>query len=360
MCDISNHGKYLIKDFHRSIDKNNYEFILKIIQYVLKIKPSKMRKVKPDATCCLAIILLTMSLISSNHVAAVKANDTKQTMGAYIPDKLHLEDMEGNDQAYAISAFLAQGFNQYFFVMHDFKNYNEVKATERLLNASDRTELQIVIILLPPSEGGRISSYNWKGWISYFNDLSERHPSFDGFAIDDFNWISTRNDTKFWKNIDFMMYSNLSQALEHKRGDLKFYPVVYLEGLRTDVVVRDYAKFAKSIILVSASYYDISNLEGSLSGFKKMFGNKSFDYIVYPTITYNYTKQGYDPPSDRLVEATLSIATRVADGIIIWHKIDSHVVQDYLGQRKDPDYLRAIQRMEQLQIADEKSAERRR
>jgi hypothetical protein len=278
----------------------------------------------------------------------------KQVMGAYFPDKLHLEDMEGDVQKNAISAFLAQGFNQYYFVMHDFENANEVEAIERLLNAADETELQIVVILLPPSEGGNVSSYDWKGWISYFNDLKGRHTSLNGFAIDDFNWISTRNDTNFWKNIDFMLYSNLSQALEHKRKDLKFYPVVYFEGLQTDVVVKEYGKFAETIILVSANYYDISNLEDNLSEFKSTFKNKSFYYIVYPTITYNYTRQGYDPPSDRLVMSTLSIATRMADGIIIWHKIDSHIVQDYLSHRKDPEYLQAIHVIEQLQIADKK------
>jgi hypothetical protein len=47
-----------------------------------------------------------------------------------------------------------------------------------------------------------------------------------------------------------------------------------------------------------------------------MFPGKPIQYIVYPTITYNYTRQGYDPPSDRLVMATLSIATRLVDGII--------------------------------------------
>ena len=60
------------------------------------------------------------------------------------------------------------------------------------------TGLRIVIILLPPSEGGPMSSYDWKGWINYFNDLKSRHPfSFSGFAIDDFNWISTRMTQSF-------------------------------------------------------------------------------------------------------------------------------------------------------------------
>jgi hypothetical protein len=53
--------------------------------------------------------------------------------------------------------------------------------------------------------------------------------------------------------------------------------------------------------------------------------------------------------------ATLSIATRLVDGIILWHKIDGHLVRDYLHYRESPSYLHAIYLMEQLQIADEKN-----
>lgn len=278
----------------------------------------------------------------------------KKIIGAYIPDTLHLEDMDGSDQTLAILEFLEQGFNEYYFVMDNFWDPEEVKSTERLLDAADNTELKIVIILLPPSEGGPRSSYDWKGWISYFNDLKTRHPSsFSGFAIDDFNWISTRNDTKFWRNIDFMLDSNLSDALMHKRDDVKFFPVVYFEGLGNQIVANEYGKYIDTLVLVSASYYNVSSLETNLLQFKEMFQGKPSRYIVYPTITYNYTRQGYDPPSDRLVMATLSIATRLVDGIILWHKIDGHIVQDYLHYRENPNYLSALHVMEQLQIADE-------
>ncbi len=281
-------------------------------------------------------------------------NETKIT-GAYIPDTLHLEDMEVSDQRLAILEFLEQGFNEYYFVMDNFRDPEEVESTERLLDTADNTELKIVIILLPPSEGGPGSSYDWKGWVSYFNDLKTRHPSsFSGFAIDDFNWISTRNDTKFWRNIDFMLDSNLADALKGKRNDVKFCPVVYFEGLRNGIVATEYGEYIDAVILVSASYYNVSRLETNLLQFKELFPGKSTRYIVYPTITYNYTRQGYDPPSDRLVMATLSIATRLVDGIILWHKIDGHIVQDYLNYRENPNYLRALHVMEQLQIADEK------
>jgi hypothetical protein len=283
------------------------------------------------------------------------SNETK-TMGAYIPDTVRLEDIDGSNQRLAILEFLEQGFNEYYFVMDNFWDTEEVQSTERLLNAADNTELKIVIILLPPSEGGPMSSYDWKGWISYFNDLKSRHPSsFSGFAIDDFNWISTRNETKFRRNIDFMLDSNLTGALMSKRSDVKFCPVVYFEGLGNQVVANEYGKYIDTLVLVSASYYNVSRLETNLLLFKEIFQGKPTRYIVYPTITYNYTRQGYDPPSDRLVMATLSIATRLVDGIILWHKIDGHIVQDYLHYRDDPNYLHAIYVMEQLQIADEKN-----
>src|SRR5918997_6340948 len=284
-------------------------------------------------------------------------NETKVT-GAYIPDTLHLEDMEVSDQSLAILEFLEQGFNEYYFVMDNFRDPEEVESTERLLDTADNTELKIVIILLPPSEGGPGSSYDWKGWVSYFNDLKTRHPSsFSGFAIDDFNWISTRNDTRFWRNNDFMLDSNLTDALKGKRSDVKFCPVVYFEGLRNGIVATEYGDYIDTVILVSASYYNVSRLETNLMQFKELFPGKPTRYIIYPTITYNYTRQGYDPPSDRLVMATLSIATRSinVDGIILWHKIDGHVVQDYLRHRENPDYLHALYVMEQLQIAEEKN-----
>jgi hypothetical protein len=283
-------------------------------------------------------------------------NNVKRIMGAYIPDTLRLEEMEGTDQTLAILEFLQRGFDEYYFVMDNFWDAGEIESTERLLDAADNTGLKIVIILLPPSEGGAVSSYDWKGWIKYFNDLKSTHPSsFSGFAIDDFNWISTRNDTKFRRNIDFMIDSNLTDALIGKRSDVKFCPVVYFEGLGNQVVANEYGKYIDTLVWVSASYYNVSTLETNLSMFKEMFPGKSTRYIVYPTITYNYSRQGYDPPSDRLVMATLSIATRSVDGIILWHKIDGHLVRDYLNYRENPDYLHAISVMEQLQIADERN-----
>jgi hypothetical protein len=283
-------------------------------------------------------------------------NNEEKIVGAYIPDTVRLEDMDDINQTLAILDFLQQGFSEYYFVMDNFYDPKELQSTERLLGAADKMGVKIVIILLPPSEGGATSSYDWMGWISYFNDLKGRHPSsFMGFTIDDFNWISTRNETKFWRNIDFMLDSNLTDALKEKRSDVKFSPVVYFEGLGNEILFNEYGQYIDALIFVSASYYNVSRLETNLLQFNEMFKGKPSRYIVYPTITYNYSRQGYDPPSDRLVMATLSIATRSVDGIILWHKIDGHIVQDYLRHRQNPDYLRAIYVMEQLQIADEQN-----
>lgn len=93
--------------------------------------------------------------------------------------------------------------------MSDFNNVTALKSTEKLLKSADNNNLIIIIILLPPSEGVPGGNYDWKGWIEYFNKLKQEQ-SFQGFAIDDFNWISTRSDTKYKRNIDFMIHSNLT------------------------------------------------------------------------------------------------------------------------------------------------------
>lgn len=278
---------------------------------------------------------------------------SKTDIGAWDPYRMPLEELQGSKQDKAIKALLEQGFNEYYFVMNDFNDSKAKRAVEKLLKSSDKTDLKILIILLPPSEGGPDGNYDWDGWIDYFNDLKDEHRSFKGFTIDDFNWISTRNDTKFWRNIDYMKYSNLSKALHEKREDVQFYPVIYFEGEGTKTEISEYSKFIDGVILASACYYNITNLEKDLLTFARIFDNEPIRYVVYPTITYNYSRLNYNPPSDRLVMATLSIATKVADGILIWRGIDSHVVEDYLSNHDDHKYLSKISKIEKLQIRDE-------
>ena len=253
-----------------------------------------------------------------------------------------------------MKALLAKGFVEYYFVMTDFKNSYAKEMTEKLLTSADEIGLHMLIILLPPSEGGPNTNYDWEGWIHYFNSLKSEHESFKGFTIDDFNWISTRNDTKFERNVDYMIYSNLSDALNGKNDDVHFYPVIYFEGEMTNTVIKEYSKFTDGMIMASACYYNITNLKSNLLKFSEMFDDKPIRYVVYPTITYNYSRYNYSPPSEQLIMATLSIASRSADGIIMWTKIDSPVVQDYLSNHDNPKYMSKISTMEELQIRDEK------
>jgi hypothetical protein len=305
-------------------------------------------------------ILRQSATVESSNLSGLTTNDNysiiaKENMifGAYVPNGFYLEKRHGNDQTQAISNFLKRGFDDYYFVMSDFRNLKEVNSTEALLTSADKTELKINIILLPPSEAGPKGNYDWNGWIDYFNTLKSKHSSFKGFAMDDLNWADIVKGERFVRNIDFMIYSKLSKALEHKRNDVEFYPVVYFEGSRTDEIVNQYTKFAHGVILVSANYYNVSKLEKDLLEFKGLFRDKSIYFFIYPTVTLFYGAQRYDQPSDRLLMATLSIASRIANGIIIWHNIDNHVVRDFIQNWKNTEYIEAIHVMEKLQITDE-------
>jgi hypothetical protein len=269
-----------------------------------------------------------------------------------------LEELRGINQSRAITDIITLGFDEYYFVMSDFEDPKLIDSTKSLLQSTENldNDLKIIIILLPPSEGGPNGNYDWKGWIDYFNSLKQRHPnSFEGFTIDDFNWISTRNDTKFEYNIDFMEYSNLIDALQHKRKDVKFFPTVYFEGQKTDVVINKFLNHVDGIIAVSGCYYNVSALEPQLHIFGELFDDKPIKYIVYPTITHNYSRQQYSPPSDQLVISTLSIASRMVDSIIVWHEIDSPVIQEYLKNIDNNEaYLSKMNRMKEIQIKEER------
>ena len=218
----------------------------------------------------------------------------KTTIGAWDPYQMPIQKIQGTKQTKAIKTLLKQGFSEYYFVMNDFNDSKEKSLIESLLKSADNTDLKILIILLPPSEGGPNGNYDWKGWIDYFNNLKDKHKSFKGFTIDDFNWINTRRDKKFLKNIDYMIYSNLSKALSEKREDVGFYPIIYFEGEKTNTVISEYSKFIDGAILASACYYNITNLEKDLLTFARMFDNQPIRYIVYPTTTYNYSRQNYN------------------------------------------------------------------
>ena len=292
----------------------------------------------------------TISINKNNH----NTNDNI-SIGAWAPlnNSLILQYLKGEEQKKAIQTLLNQGFYEYYFAMNNFESI-ESKITKELLKAAENTNLKIIIILRPPSEGNSDTSYDWKGWIKYFNSLEKRYPkSFEGFTIDDFNWISTRNDTKFENNIDFMKYSKLIKALKDKEKDVKFYPTIYFEGRKTDIVATKYDDFTDGFIVASGCYYNVSTLKKEFTIFKEIF-EKPIKYVVYPTITYNYSRQGYNPPTDQLIQATLSIISNSADGIVIFRDTDKPVIQEYLANQDNKEYLGKILKMKELQINDEK------
>ena len=264
-----------------------------------------------------------------------------------------LQHLKGEEQEKAMDTLLKKGYRQYYYVMNNFEDPKSLKMTDDLLETANKTNLKIIIILLPPSEGGPNTSYDWKGWIKYFNSLEKKYPrSFEGFTIDDFNWISTRTDTKFKNNVEFMEYSGLSELLKDKSKDVKFYPTVYFEGRKTGIVVKKYDNFIDGLIVASGCYYNVSTLERQLHIFSEIF-KKPIRYIIYPTITYNYSKLDYSPPSDRLIMATLSIASNSSDGLIIWRDLDNPVIQEHMNNRHDKQYLSDISNSKEKQISDE-------
>jgi hypothetical protein len=265
-----------------------------------------------------------------------------------------LQHLKGEEQEKAMDTLLKKGYREYYYVMNNFEDPKSLKMTEDLLETANKTNLKIIIILLPPSEGGPDTSYDWKGWMKYFNSLEKKYPKpFEGFTIDDFNWISTRTDTKFKNNVDFMEYSGLSELLKEKSKDVKFYPTVYFEGRKTGIVVKKYDNYIDGLIVASGCYYNVSTLERQLNIFSEIF-KKPIRYIVYPTITYNYSKLDYSPPSDRLIMATLSIASNASDGLIIWRDVDNPVIQEHMNNRHDKQYLADISNSKEKQISDEK------
>jgi hypothetical protein len=277
------------------------------------------------------------------------------TVGLWTPinTSYALQHLKGEEQEKAMDTLLKKGYREYYYVMNNFEDPKSLKMTDDLLETANKTNLKIIIILLPPSEGGPDTSYNWKGWIKYFNSLEKKYPrSFEGFTIDDFNWISTRTDTKFKNNVDFMEYSGLSELLKDKSKNVKFYPTVYFEGRKTGTVVKKYDNFIDGLIVASGCYYNVSTLERQLHIFSDIF-KKPIRYIVYPTITYNYSKLDYSPPSDRLIMATLSIASNSSDGLIIWRDLDNPVIQEHMNNRHDKQYLSDISNSKEKQISDE-------
>jgi hypothetical protein len=210
--------------------------------------------------------------------------------------------------------------------------------------------------------------------VKYLNLLKSKHTSLFGFVIDDFNWFvisykdededdengNNRNDQQDAdpkENVDFMVKSHLDKALQNKRDDLEFFPVLYFEGMNTNDAKRNFYNYSDGIILASSEYYNVTSLQHNLDIFSKVFDNQPIRYVIYTTRTSSFIEQGYSPPSDRLLLATLSIANKVngIDGIIAWRNTNNHVMRDYMSNTNNTQYLSFVSMMEDFQLKDEKA-----
>lgn len=332
--------------------------------------------------------------VKSLHTEFFSNNNTRATInpftnrttlhitnfGMWAPYQLPLEFIKNiTEQKNAINAVLKQGYNEYYFTMSDFRSKAARSMTENLLQSADGTKLKIIIVLLPPSEAGLKGNFNWNGWIEYLNLLKTKYPSsLDGFVIDDFNLSNysahankgkgnndnshnhakesnNENNRVPKENVSFMLKSKLEEALQKKRKDLHFYPVLYFEGFKTNDVKRHYYNNTDGIVLASTNYYNVTDLAHNLKVFSKVFNDKPIRYVVYTARTSNYIDNS--PPSDRLILSTLSIANEsgLVKGVIIWRNTNSPVIRDYLSNMNNTEYISLVSMMEKLQIKDENS-----
>jgi PDZ domain len=335
---------------------------------------------------------LSVTAFSSNSNTMTMVPFTNQStmpikkiinFGSWAPYQIPLESIKNiTEQKNAINAILKQGYNEYYFPMIDFRSKGARSMTENLLQSANGTKLKIIIILLPPSEAGPKGNFNWNGWIEYMNFLKTKYPSsLDGFVIDDFNLSNNsvhankvdgnkhdsnshndandRNKDKKKapkETVNFMLKSKLEEALQKKRTDLHFYPVLYFEGVKTNDVKRHFYNNTDGIVLASTNYYNVTDLDHNLKVFSKVFNNKPIRYVVYTDRTSNYIDSS--PPSDRLVLSTLSIAngSGVVKDVIIWRNTNSPVIRDYLSNTNNTEYMSFVSMMEKLQLKDENSS----
>jgi hypothetical protein len=325
------------------------------------------------------------TIVPFTNQSTMPAIEKITNFGSWAPYQIPLESIKNiAEQKNVINAILKQGYNEYYFPMIDFKSKATRSMTENLLHSANGTKLKIIIILLPPSEAGPKGNFNWNGWIEYLNFLKTKYPSsLDGFVIDDFNLFNNsvhankvkgnnhddshshsdandRNENKNKKapkeTVTFMLKSKLEEALQKRRKDLHFYPVLYFEGVKTNDVKRHFYNNTDGIVLASTNYYNVTDLDHNLKVLSKVFNNKPIRYVVYTDRTSNFIDSS--PPSDRLVLSTLSIANEsgVVKGVIIWRNTNSPVIRDYLFNRNNTEYMSFVSMMGKLQLKDENSS----
>ena len=118
------------------------------------------------------IIVWVSTVNSSSEIYSKSITGIDKPVGVWGPISTsghNLEQLKGTNQSRAISDIITQGFDEYHFVMGNFKDPKLVDSTESLLQSAENldNDLKIIIITLPPSEGGPNGNYDWKGWIEY-------------------------------------------------------------------------------------------------------------------------------------------------------------------------------------------------
>ncbi|MFL6379380.1 MAG: S1C family serine protease [Nitrososphaeraceae archaeon] len=325
------------------------------------------------------------TVVPFTNQSTMPAIEKITNFGSWAPYQIPLESIKNiAEQKNVINAILKQGYNEYYFPMIDFKSKATRSMTENLLQSANGTKLKIIIILLPPSEAGPKGNFNWNSWIEYLNFLKTKYPSsLDGFVIDDFNLFNNsvhankvkgnnhddshshsdahdKNENKNKKTpketVTFMLKSKLEEALQKRRKDLHFYPVLYFEGVKTNDVKRHFYNNTDGIVLASTNYYNVTDLDHNLKVFSKVFENKPIRYVVYTDRTSNFIDSSM--PSDRLVLSTLSIANEsgVVKGVVIWRNANSPIIRDYLSNKNNTEYMQFVSVMEKLQLKNENNS----
>jgi hypothetical protein len=318
----------------------------------------------------------------NNNEIEKKVTDSDQSIqiqqfGAWMSHQIPLEQItDPVEMKKAIDLLLKQGYSEYYFPILNYESEDVEQKVEDMLTVTDNTKLKMIAILLPPSEAGDRGNYDWYGWMEYLNSLKEFHPSFYGFVIDDFNWFKSNeeeedddddddneepeNEQQIEGNVEFMIESGLDKALQNKRKDLHFYPVLYFEGIDTNDAKRYFYDNSDGIILATPAYYNVTDLKENLDVFAKVFKDKPLKYVLYTARTTAFIELGYSPPSDRLILSTVSIvnSTDSVDGIIVWRNTNIHTIQDYLANRNNTEYLSFMTMMEQFQLKDENETSR--
>ncbi|HET7644294.1 MAG TPA: hypothetical protein VFK40_12350 [Nitrososphaeraceae archaeon] len=147
-------------------------FVLSISNFILKNAESLLLSTNTDYSNLLQNINAEKSIqnetyrinnpnSNTNRINQVSSEDSL-SIGAWAPlnHSLVLQNLKDEKLKNAIYALLNLGFHEYYFAMNNFEDIEYSKVTEKLLKAAEQTDLKIIIILRPPSEGDSNTNYD--------------------------------------------------------------------------------------------------------------------------------------------------------------------------------------------------------